>query len=120
MTREEFEDVVVEAMDSLPEMFKERLRNLAVIVQYHASARQSGRVGHRGGELLGLYEGVPIEHGGGLHTGAMPNRITIFQAAIERTARSRPAMLRCIQETVLHEVGHHFGFTDHDLEEMGY
>lgn len=117
MTRREFEEVVKEALDALPEEFRRRLRNIEVIVQESPSPRQSRR---RRGGLLGLYEGVPYGERGSGYSGALPDRITLFKRAIERECRAREEIVRCIQETVLHEVGHFFGFTDDQLESMGY
>ena len=49
----------------------------------------------------------------------LPSRITLFKRAIERDFPKRPEMIKCIQETVLHEIGHHFGFDDEDLDGFG-
>ena len=116
MTRAEFEQVVQEAMESIPEFFREKLRNVEVIVQ-DIPPRRHLRPGRT---LFGIYEGVPFGEPGRGFTGQMPDRITIFRNPIEGACGDRTEMLTCIRETVLHEVGHHFGFTDRQLEEMGY
>lgn len=120
MTFREFEDVVREALETLPEMFRERLQNIAVIVQEVPTPSQAGRVGATDDTLFGLYEGIPFGERGSHYSGALPDKITIFKRPIERACRNRADMIRCIQETVLHEVGHFFGFSDEQLEEMGY
>ena len=119
MTRKEFEEAVLEAIDGLPPMFKEKLRNIAVIVQDDATPEQLERV-HAHGLLFGLYEGVPYSEKSTGFTGQLPDRITIFKNPIEQSCRTRPEILKCVRETVLHEFGHYFGFSDEQLEEMGY
>ena len=121
MTPAEFEQVVVEAMEGLPPPFRDRLQNVGVMIQPEPASEHRRRLGDTHSELFGLYEGIPYpDRVPGEFTGSLPSRITIFQRPIERIYRSRAEMIRCIQETVLHEVGHHFGFTDDDLERMGY
>ena len=109
MTRREFERIVEEAVKSLPEPFRDRLEKVVIRVAESPSKRQS-RVpepkGRREPALYGLYEGTP-------------DRITVFKRAIERDHRSRPAMVRCIQETVLHELGHSLGLDDSQLDRLG-
>ncbi|MBI3856894.1 MAG: metallopeptidase family protein, partial [Planctomycetes bacterium] len=72
------------------------------------------------GGLYGLYEGTPFGSRGPDYNMAMPDRITIFKRAIERDCRTRADMVKCIQETVLHELGHYFGLDDSQLDELGY
>jgi predicted Zn-dependent protease with MMP-like domain len=112
MTRREFERLVEEAVKALPEAFRTRIRNVVIRVAESPSKRQS-RVpepkGRREPALYGLYEG----------SAGTPDRITVFKRAIERDHRSRPAMVRCIQETVLHELGHNLGLDDSQLDRLG-
>ena len=116
MTRAEFERVVREAMDALPPMFLEKLGNVEVVVR---ESPTRGQVAENGGGLYGLYEGVPLNERTPEFAGALPDRITIFKRSIERDHRDRAAMLKCIRETVLHEVGHFFGLDEDDLERLG-
>ena len=108
MTRREFERIVEEAVKALPETFRARIENVVIRVAELPSKRQSRAPepkGRREPVLYGLYEGIPRTE----DAVRTPDRITIFKKAIERDHRSRPAMVRCIQETVLHELGHYFG-----------
>lgn len=120
MTRREFEKVVKEALDALPDLFRTRLANVEMVVRESPAPRQSRRHGGRGTLLFGLYEGIPIGEKSVEQSGTVPDRITLFKRPMERACRTREALIRCIQVTVLHEVGHHFGFTDDQLEKMGY
>jgi predicted Zn-dependent protease with MMP-like domain len=122
MTRREFERIVEEAVKSLPEAFRDRIENVVIRVAESPSKRQS-RVtetkGRREPALYGLYEGVPRTDRSVEDAVRTPDRITIFKRAIERDHRSRSAMVRCIQETVLHELGHYFGLDDSQLDQLG-
>jgi predicted Zn-dependent protease with MMP-like domain len=121
MERERFEKLVEEAVESLPQQFKDRLENVAVVVQYWPSGRQLRSVGmRRRDELLGLYEGVPLTAFGRDHsmTPLLPEKISIFQRPIELAYRSEGRIVRGIEETVRHEIAHHFGISDRRLQDI--
>jgi predicted Zn-dependent protease with MMP-like domain len=122
MTRREFERIVEEAVKSLPEAFRERIENVVIRVAESPNRRQSRSQEPKGHEtsLYGLYEGVPRTERRVDDSFQQPDRITIFKRAIERDHKSRAAMVKCIQETVLHELGHYFGLDDNQLDELGY
>jgi predicted Zn-dependent protease with MMP-like domain len=121
MTRREFEKVVEEAVAALPEMFRKRIENVEFRVAESPNRRQSGSTAGtaRQPSLYGLYEGTPIGDRGSGDSLRLPDRITIFKRAIERDCRSRAEMVKCIQETVFHEIGHYFGLDDDQLEDLG-
>jgi predicted Zn-dependent protease with MMP-like domain len=105
-----FEALVAEALDDLPPFVQERLENVAVIVEDNG-----------GPELLGLYEGINrLDRGGGYHL-VTPDRITIFwRPIIDEVASGDPeAIRREVRKTVIHEVAHHFGMNDAELERLG-
>ena len=118
MTRREFERIVDEAVKSLPEAFRVRIENVVIRVAESPNRRQSRSQEEQG--LYGLYEGVPRTERSVDESFRTPDRITIFKRSIERDHRSRAAMVKCIQETVLHELGHYFGLDDSQLDELGY
>jgi predicted Zn-dependent protease with MMP-like domain len=115
----EFCDVVREAVESLPDPFPKYLENVAVDVEEEPTEEDYAALAERGdgdrdGLLLGLFIGVPLTRQGfGDH---YPNVIKIFRRPMEQVSRSRPALLRHIRSTVVHEFAHHFGFTDEELE----
>ena len=114
----EFEDLVAEALDSIPEDLAVHMENMAVEVQDWPSRSQQR--GHRG-MLLGLYEGVSLTRRGPLsYQNAMPDRIIIFRGPHLRIASDRDQLRRRIATTVIHEVGHHFGISDERLHELGW
>lgn len=117
MNRERFEELVVEAVDGLPEEFLEKLENVDVVVEASPNRKQLAGAG-RGMTLLGLYEGVP-------HTGRtrgynmiLPDRITIFQKPIEAICRSEKEVVAEVQRVVQHEIAHHFGLDDNLLRRI--
>lgn len=122
MTRREFERIVEDAVKTLPEAFRGRIENIVIRVAESPNRRQSRSADTKGHEpsLYGLYEGIPRTERGVDDSLTQPDRITIFKRAIERDHRTRPAMVKCIQETVLHELGHYFGLDDSQLDELGY
>jgi predicted Zn-dependent protease with MMP-like domain len=120
MTRREFEKIVEQAVASLPETFRRKIENVDFRVVESPNRRQSRESGDgREPRLYGLYEGTPYGERGPDYHLRLPDRITIFKRAIERDCKTREEMVKCIQETVLHEIGHYFGLDDDQLEELG-
>ena len=105
------------------------LDNVHVIVENEPTADQiaqarvaAGFDGPPAGDedsLFGLYEGVPLTHRGGVYHLVPPDRITIFRGPLERAFASPQAIAREVRITVMHELGHHRGFEEDGLEELG-
>jgi predicted Zn-dependent protease with MMP-like domain len=120
VSRSEFERMVGDALDEIPDALADELQNVAVMVEDWPSPAQLASVGE-GGELLGLYEGVPLTERGPLsYSGVAPDRITIFQGPLSRRARDLHDLAEQVRVTVLHEVGHYFGMDDGRLDELGW
>jgi predicted Zn-dependent protease with MMP-like domain len=121
LNRGEFRRFVREALDGIPEEFARHLANVAVVVEDEPSPAQLRRAGldpHRD-TLYGLYQGVPLPNRS--HDFAdLPDRITIFRRPLERACRTRAALRREIQVTVVHEIAHFFGIDDRRVRELGY
>jgi predicted Zn-dependent protease with MMP-like domain len=107
---ERFEEMVVTALDGLPEEFGRLMTNVAVTVEH-------GR-GPRG--LLGLYEGIPLTSRTTQYSGVLPDRITIYRQAICAVCRTEDEVADQVRRTVIHEVAHHFGIDDARLSELGW
>jgi predicted Zn-dependent protease with MMP-like domain len=105
-----FEEMVVRALDSLPDDLGRLMRNVAVTVEHG--------VGPPG--LLGLYEGIPLTSRTTNYAGVLPDRITIYRVAICRICRTEEEVVEQVRRTVIHEVGHHFGIDDDRLHELGW
>jgi predicted Zn-dependent protease with MMP-like domain len=118
ISEERFEEMVAEALESIPAELAEQLENIAVIVQDWPTEQQ--RNGRRG-TLLGLYEGIDLTRRSPLgYAGVMPDRITIFRGPLCSLARDEDDLARHVRVTVLHEVGHYFGLSDARLHELGW
>ncbi|MBI2028514.1 MAG: metallopeptidase family protein [Candidatus Levybacteria bacterium] len=116
MDEERFRELVEEAIDSLPTEFAEKLNNVAVIVEDTPSPMQIRKLGLRSLTLLlGLYEGIP-QTKRGHYSGVLPDKITIFKSSIEMIARTEEEIKEKVRDTVIHEIGHHFGLSDKDLD----
>jgi predicted Zn-dependent protease with MMP-like domain len=110
----EFETLVEEALDALPDQFADLLHNIAVVVEEEPSDEDLEILDDEDGELLGIYRGVPMTER--THDMVlMPDQIAIFRGPILRIARSRRDAVRQIRETVIHELGHYFGLGDDDM-----
>lgn len=120
MTREEFEDHVAEALDSLPEEIAELMDNIEVQVVDRPTREQTASVRLEAGALLlGLYVGVPLDRRNTAYGNVLPDQVLIFRRNLE--AAYAPAdLVDGIRRTVLHEVGHHFGLSDARLRQLGY
>jgi predicted Zn-dependent protease with MMP-like domain len=116
----EFDDLVAQALDSLPDDLLEVMSNVEVTVEPTPSARQLRSVGVRHGTLLGLYEGIPLTERNSGYSMVLPDKITIFQHTIERICGSHAEIVAQVRQTVIHEVAHHFGISDARLEELGW
>lgn len=117
LSQDEFERVVAEALESLPERFASLLKNLAVSVEEEPSSDDL-EVGKGGldddSELLGIYRGVPLTE----RTHDMPllpDEIAIFRGPINRVTTTRRDAVEEVRETVIHELGHYFGLGDDEL-----
>jgi predicted Zn-dependent protease with MMP-like domain len=113
-----FEELVAEALDDLPSEWAERIDNVVVQVEDEPSREDLEMVGldpdDPESDLLGLYQGVPVgERGAEMFS--LPDRIVVYRGPTLREARSRHEVVQVIRETVLHELGHHFGLEEDDL-----
>ena len=106
----DFEQLVDDALDELPEDIRRLMTNVAVTVE---DEPPDGR------PLLGLYEGIPLGRRGPYYAGVLPDKITIYRAPIERMSGGDPERLRRqVRRTVFHEIAHHFGISDQRLVDI--
>lgn len=119
MDKEEFEKLVDEAITGLPQHIRDKMNNVAVVIEDKPSPPQlsKGNVA-RGALLLGLYEGVPQNRRGPGYTLVLPDKITIFQKSIEVIARTPDEIRAKVRDTVWHEVAHHFGFDEYSVQKL--
>ncbi|MBZ5513548.1 MAG: metallopeptidase family protein [Acidobacteriia bacterium] len=112
MDRERFEKLVEEALGRLPEYFRSKLTNIAILIE-----DRPRRGKPRGGILLGLFHGIPLTQKSTFQM-ALPDRIIIYQKNIERLCATDEEIRREIRATVLHELGHYFGLSEEELRDM--
>jgi predicted Zn-dependent protease with MMP-like domain len=121
MDRKAFERLISDAMRELPEEFREKLQNVVVIVEDYASEELMEQMELSSDEtLFGLYEGIPLTERGYFDAPLHPDRILIFQRAIEDECDSPEEIKEELKTTLVHEVAHFFGLSDEYLEELGY
>jgi len=105
MDAREFDRLVEECMEVIPPRFRARMNNVVLVVE--PEPPEPG--------LLGLYEGAPPTVRSVADPARMPDRITIYQGPHERAARSKGELRRLVEETIWHEVAHHFGLEERDV-----
>lgn len=121
VSKAEFEELVESALAEVPAPFAQVLEEVPVEIRPRSTPGQRKRLGvGRNGLLLGLYHGRPRTERSVLDSGLMPDVIYVFQQDIELACNSREELLDQVRTTVLHEIGHHFGMSEDDLDELGY
>ena len=115
MTLSEFEKLTEKAIKRLPKFFKSRMQNVVVVVAEAPDRAQARRFGN----LLGLYEGVPLLDRTAYYSGAMPDKITIFKKNIEACCSTPGELEKEVRHVVMHEIAHHFGIDDARLKKEG-
>ena len=114
MSDADFENIIAEAMDTLPERFLEHAKNVAVVWDYDPSPEQ--RIKQKLSPyqtLFGLYEGIPMTQRGSNYNLVLPDKITIFKNPILRASQDLKAVKYQVKHTLWHEIAHHYGL-DHD------
>ncbi len=114
----EFEELVREALESLPEDIARRIDNVEIVVEDEPPA-EVVRGLLPGDTVFGYYEGIPLISRDN-YDRVLPDRISIYQGPITRAFRTPDAIREEVRRTVIHEVAHHFGIDDHRLDELGW
>lgn len=112
MSREQFEELVGEALDRVPAELTRLMDNVAVFVEDEPEPGSP--------ELLGLYEGTPLTERGEWYAGVLPDRITVYRGPTLRMCATREEVVAETEVTVVHEIAHHFGIDDERLHALGY
>lgn len=118
MDRSSFEKLVQHSLRRIPRRFKKKLENISVEVEERPSTELLRDMGITSGTLFGLYQGVPLTQREWNYGNVLPDRIVIYQRPIESAAASPGEIEEIVLDTVMHEVGHYFGFSDDELYEM--
>jgi predicted Zn-dependent protease with MMP-like domain len=119
VSRRRFEEMVADALDSLPRAIARQLDNVAVVTEDWPPREERDALAERDRLLLGLFRGVPRTRRS-LWTTSGPDLITIYRGPLCEVATDEDDLARRVRVTVLHEIGHHFGLSDERLHELGW
>jgi predicted Zn-dependent protease with MMP-like domain len=117
VTREEFRELVEEAIDTIPLKFAREVRNLAIVIEDEPSEALLDEMDMGPDDiLLGLYQGTPMNERGWGYGNQLPDRITLFQNTIEEDCNDdEDEIVIAIGETLIHELGHYFGMSEEEI-----
>jgi predicted Zn-dependent protease with MMP-like domain len=120
MTRDRFQQLVVEAIDSIPRRFAEEIKNVAIVIEERPSADVLAEMEMGSDDvLLGLYQGIPLPERQWAHGNTLPDRITLYQRSIEEDCGGDDdQIVVTIGETLIHELGHYFGLSEDEIMEI--
>ena len=119
MQRGQFEKYVAEALASIPQRFRKAMQNIAIVVEDEPSRELLAEMDIEPPDtLLGLYQGTPLTERHWGYGNALPDRVLIFQGPHERSAEDEDDLLVAIAETLIHEIGHYFGLSEEEIEEI--
>ena len=119
MTRSQFLALVDEALATIPDDFQSAMKNIAIVVEDEPSNAQLESVDIEPPDtLLGLYEGTPLTERQWAHGNVLPDKITLFQNPIEDASEDEDDLVVAIGETLIHEIGHYFGLSEEEIEEI--
>jgi predicted Zn-dependent protease with MMP-like domain len=121
MSDEEFLKLVDAGIDALRPDVKDRMKNVAIVIADEPSLlqREENGLGEED-TLFGLYEGIPQTERGVTDDLVLPDKITIFKLPILKTYSDPEDIATCVENTVWHEVAHHFGMEEDRVEEEEY
>ena len=119
MTRTAFERLVAEAITLIPRRFRREMKNLALVVENEPSSELLEEMEiDPPDSLYGLYQGTPLPERSWASGNILPDRITLFQRPIEEDCNNEDEIRIVIGETLIHEVGHYFGLSEEEIEEI--
>ena len=118
MKREHFVKVVEQALDSLPQEFRSRIQNVAVLVEDVPPHQRSLKPGQQRSLLLGVFHGVPTTKKSIFDLSSGPDHIVLYQRNIEAVCSTEAEVRAQIRLTVIHELGHYFGLDEEQLKDV--
>lgn len=119
MDRARFERLVADALARIPRRFRDAMANLAIVVEDEPSRELLREMEIEPPDtLFGLYQGTPLTERRWDYGNALPDRILLFQGPHEREADDEDDLVVSIGETLIHEIGHYFGLSEEEIEEI--
>jgi predicted Zn-dependent protease with MMP-like domain len=120
MEKEKFEAIVLNTLKSLPDKFKDKIKNLSIVIEEKdISPVIKDKKGTHTEYTLGLYQGLPATKRAG-RINILPDKITIYKKSLEEISRSDKELEKNIKKVILHELGHYFGLDEKKLRRLGY
>jgi predicted Zn-dependent protease with MMP-like domain len=118
MNRADFVNVAEEALDSLPEEFRSRIKNVAILVEDFPPKQSPPQPGQQRRLLLGIFHGVPATKKSVFDLPTGPAHIVLYQKNIETVCSTEAELRQQIRQTLIHELGHYFGMTEEQLRDV--
>ena len=119
MTRDEFNRLVEEALNEIPPRFRREMKNIAIVIEDEPSPAILEELEVEPPDsLYGLYQGTPLPERTWTHGNVLPDRISLYQRVIEEDSEDHEDIIVCIAETLIHEIGHYFGLSEDEIEEI--
>jgi predicted Zn-dependent protease with MMP-like domain len=119
MTRTKFRELVDEALADIPERFRDAMKNIAIVIEDEPTVEELEEVGVEPPDtLFGLYQGTPLTERQWSQGNVLPDKITLYQGPIEDSAENEDDLVVAIGETLIHEIGHYFGLSEEEIEEI--
>ncbi len=120
MDPKSFENLVIEAVESLPGDFRKKLENIDIVVEDEPTQEHRKAAGSKGRDLvMGLDQGGPLSKRTHFYGNVLPDKITIFRNNIERACRTDDEIKEAVRRTVIHEFAHYFGISDEHMRKSG-
>lgn len=118
ISHDAFEKIVQAGIEAIPEESLRKLENVAIVIEDEPTKEQKRQLHiHKGWTLFGLYEGVSQLERGANYSMVLPDKITIFKNPIEAEARDEADLREIVKNTVWHEIAHHFGMDEDEVEQ---
>lgn len=121
LTLKQFNELVSQALEEIPENFLKKLENVEIVIEEDPSPDLLRELGlGRDDVLFGLYQGIPLPEKSTFQGLSLPDRIALFRNPIVRISRSKEQVLEQIKKTLVHEIAHHFGFAEKKIRRLGF
>ncbi|CAN5763456.1 metallopeptidase family protein [soil metagenome] len=119
LRKEEFDRLVEEALRDIPRRFRAAMTNLAIVVEDEPPADILAEMEIEPPDsLYGLYQGTPLTERNWSYGNTLPDRISLYKNSIEEDSEDHEDVIVCIAETLIHEIGHYFGLSEEEIEEI--
>jgi predicted Zn-dependent protease with MMP-like domain len=114
-----FQEIVADALTTIPQRFRDALQNVAIVIEDEPSADLLRDMDIEPPDtLLGLYQGTPLTERSWDYGNRLPDRVVLYQRELERDAGDRDDLVVAVGETLIHEIGHYFGLSEEEIQDI--